>query len=85
MLKIYAIIASIIISVSCYATCGVVTSVDYENNIIEITDFNGEIWLYEETNDYFVGDVVSMLMNTNGTENIYDDIIVNIKYCGYIN
>lgn len=85
MLKICAIIASIIISVSCYTTCGIVTSIDDENNIVEITDFNGEIWVYEGVEDYLIGDAVSMLMNNNGTENIYDDIIINIRYCGYIN
>lgn len=62
--------------------------VKYENNMMYCMDFNGNIWTIlceEEYSDYFVGDIISMVMCDNGTPNsIYDDIIVSYRYDGWV-
>lgn len=52
-----------------------------ENGIIEMTDKNGNIWLWEEEEkDFFKGQKVKLIMNNNHTEDtIEDDIIIKIK------
>ena len=51
---------------------------------IVITDFNGNDWVYKTDDEWEIGDYCSMIMSDNGTENIYDDIIVNVRYNGYL-
>lgn len=53
-----------------------------ENGVIEMTDKNGNIWLWEEEEekDFFKGQKVKLIMNNNHTEDtIEDDIIIKIK------
>lgn len=53
-----------------------------ENGIIEMTDKNGNIWLWEEEEEkyFFKGQKVKLIMNNNHTEDtIEDDIIIKIK------
>lgn len=48
-------------------------------------DFNGIEWAFtDNTEDWFVGDFVSAIMNDNGTKNIYDDYFVSVKYSGWL-
>ena len=51
---------------------------------IVVTDFNGNDWIYETDDEWEIGDYCSMIMSDNGTESIYDDIIVNVRYNGYL-
>lgn len=53
-----------------------------EQNIVSIEDKSGNIWQWEMVDDekYNIGQAVSMIMDTNNTEDtIEDDIIVKIK------
>ena len=55
-------------------------------NTVFCVDFNGLEWAFNtDTEDWFVGDFVSAIMNNNGTENIYDDYFVCVKYAGWLN
>lgn len=54
--------------------------VEIENDLIYLTDWNGNEWIWEGAEDWEVGDFAAATMNTNGTEIIYDDIIVNLRY-----
>lgn len=51
---------------------------------LTLEDFNGNEWVYiSEDGDWFEGDMVSLIMCDNGTEDIEDDIIIYTKYSGY--
>ena len=66
-----------------YAMTTVVT--DYQDGILYCEDFNGMVWTIEcEQEDWMVGDICAMVMDNNGTDVIYDDIIVTYKYDGFV-
>ena len=55
------------------------------DDAIFCADFNGMKWVFNtDTEDWFVGDFVSAIMNDNGTDNIYDDYFVSVKYAGWL-
>lgn len=51
-----------------------------EGDLVTFTDQVGNNWDYffDEGNTYIVGDEVKLVMNTNHTDDIYDDIIVGV-------
>ena len=59
-----------------------VFELDIENNTVVLIDGAGLLWELEELDDWQAGDVVSLLMFDNGTESIYDDIILVAFYGG---
>ena len=67
-----------------YARAGIVVELDEEADIVYFEDFMGEIWSFMECEDWAIGDIVAVVMNTMGTELIYDDEIVSVTYNGYI-
>lgn len=67
-----------------YPLCGVVESVNYEENYITIVDNSGNAWEWEDTKDWQKNDIAAMIMNDNGTAEIIDDIIVNIRYIDWV-
>lgn len=96
MKKIISLFLILIIVLSCnifsfadynnlYAIAMVVYKTDIENNIIIFRDFNGNLWQYQtEVEDWLIGDIAGILMDNNDTKIIYDDIILDARYCGYI-
>jgi hypothetical protein len=60
-----------------------VVKVDYQNDMVICEDFNGNQWSFEGCEDWAEGDIASLLMNSHGTQKIYDDEIVTAKYSGY--
>lgn len=67
-----------------YPLCGVVCGFNYAEDVVYIVDPSGEIWSFEGIEDWAIRDIVAMLMHDMGTEIIYDDVIVSVRYCGYI-
>lgn len=67
-----------------YPLTTVVTQV--KGTEVTATDFNGNDWCFDTgtMEDWFVGDYCSMVMDDNGTTEIYDDIIVTVRYSGYL-
>lgn len=65
-----------------YPSCGIVVEVNYEEDYIVIEDFYGNAWIFEGVEDWIEGDIVAVIMDDNGTEQIEDDIIIDIRYCG---
>lgn len=65
-------------STTYYHRTGVISEVN--KNEISIDDNDGNIWIYElEKGDYFsVGDKVNLIMDTNETTTIYDDIVKKV-------
>lgn len=67
-----------------YPRAFVVEELDYERDMVIVSDAVGMEWEFEEIEDWDVGDVVVAIMNDNGTEIITDDYFVDIRFGGYI-
>lgn len=65
-----------------YPQTTVVSRVNYESDTVICLDNNGHIWKFSGCEDWEVGDICSMIVNTNGTSIIYDDEIIRIRYNG---
>lgn len=66
-----------------YAITTVVS--DVSESTITTVDFNGNVFMFADDNeDWVVGDYCSMIMDNNGTEVIYDDIIISARYSGFL-
>lgn len=66
-----------------YPQIFVVNEIDYSQDSLILTDFNGNDWIWIEVKDYNIGDIVAAIMDDNNTEIIYDDNIINLRYTGY--
>ncbi len=67
-----------------YPRTMIVDEINAETNTVILVDSVGYEWEFEGVEDWEVGDICSCIINTNGTENIEDDIIVDTKYNGRI-
>ena len=66
-----------------YATCGIVTEVNYETGWCVFTDAMGNpVPFFAEDNGFDEGDLVSAIMIGNETPYIADDTAIHVKYCG---
>lgn len=65
-----------------YPLCGVVTSVDFDNDIVTFTCHNGNQFSFIGCEDWMDGDTVAAIMDSNGTDIVTDDIITAVRYCG---
>jgi hypothetical protein len=65
-----------------YPRTMVVSEVDEKSDTVVLTDSIGFVWEFRGVEDWQVGDICSCIMNTNGTENIEDDAIIDAKYNG---
>lgn len=72
-----------------YSTAMIVDFVEYDESEdcyeVEMHDSNGNWWYYydDDACDIYVGDLMAITMDDNGTENIYDDIILDVKATGF--
>ena len=53
-----------------------------ENDTVYIEDCAGFEWEFDGVEDWEENDACAVLFCDNGTENIKDDIIVNVRYTG---
>ncbi len=67
-----------------YPDCGVIIGTDEEKDLVTIQMQNGNMFDFYGIEDYFLGDLVAVIMNDNGTPEVYDDEIVSTKYVGWI-
>lgn len=66
-----------------YPNAGKIQNVDVKNDIATVQDDSGDLWQFSGVEDFEIGDKVGMIMDDQGTENIYDDVIVSVRYLGY--
>lgn len=66
-----------------YALTTVVVEIDRDNDIVTCEDYNGNLWEFYGAEDWVEGDCASLLMNTQGTQKIYDDTIEGAKYSAW--
>lgn len=67
-----------------YPATGVITELNEDNNTYIWVDFNGNEWEEIGIEDLSKGDRIALIMDNNGTSEIYDDFAVSIRYCGWI-
>lgn len=68
-----------------HSRIGMITNIDTEADIITVTCGNGNTFeFYGEQEDWFIGDLCSMIFYDNGTEIVKDDKIVSMRYGGYL-
>lgn len=69
-----------------YPLTGIVTEVEHmeDTDLITMTTANGNqfFWYADSIDDWFINDLVSCIMNSNGTDEVYDDEIVDAHYVG---
>lgn len=85
--KRFLILILAILIVMC--SCGKSTLYPETGKVVEICDdvvtvetSTGNLFEFYGSEDWFVGDCVSMIMDSCGTESITDDIILTVKYSG---
>lgn len=66
-----------------YGMTAIVTNVSQDTDTVTIEDFNGNLWQFEGTEDWAINDVVSCIMDSQGTALIKDDVIIKVQYSGY--
>ena len=71
-------------SMGFYPMTTIVTEVNYNSDEVTCTDFNGNDWVFTGCGDWLEGDICSMIMCDNGSEIIYDDIIISERYDGWL-
>lgn len=92
MLTIIKLITTIVVGlgvanvddVQIYPQTFAVVEVDTENDIVTVVDTIGNEWAFDGAEDWQRGDLVSAIMSDMGTESIYDDEFVSVKYAGFV-
>lgn len=81
---ITALIAAtgLIVSGFLYPDTMIITSINEEEDLVTMECANGNQFQMYGVEDYFVGDLVSCIMYNNGTELVYDDVILDAEYVG---
>lgn len=65
-----------------YPNIAYVVEIDYATDTLTVEDLVGHLWIVEGAEDYMKGDLVSMIMDSKGTDLVYDDEVVKMHYCG---
>lgn len=61
-----------------------ITHLDYETDTVTITTATNISYSFEGVEDYELGDLVSVIMNSNHTKDyILDDTIIKVQYSGF--
>ena len=66
-----------------YSLTGLVTEIDEISDTVWVEDYNGNSWGFYGCEDWMVDDCCSLLMNSKGTADITDDVIVSYRYCAW--
>lgn len=90
MKKFVAVVALFALVVAFSTACAeiypqtfIVSATDTAQDALVLIDSTGNEWVWFGIEDYAVGDIVAAIMDDNGTEIIYDDAIITMRYTGY--
>ena len=67
-----------------YAQTGIITEINRYSDFVTVTVANGNQFSFYGASDYEEGDFCSMVMDSCGTEIVYDDVVIDTKYDGYL-
>lgn len=65
-----------------YPETAIVREIDPVEDTVLVEAGNGNLFVFKGTEDWEEDDICSMLMSDNGTANVADDIILDVKYSG---
>lgn len=57
---------------------------DFDYDIVIVEDNMGFRWSFYGIEDWCIGDIAVLTLNTKGTELIFDDEIVSVRYSGTV-
>ena len=61
-----------------------VVYLNYHADTVTVKTATGLLYTFDGTEDYILGDLVSLIMDSNGTPNyVKDDLIIDVRYSGY--
>lgn len=63
-----------------YPMTTVVREIDIKNDVVTVENSNGHLFEFMGVEDWQVGDICSLMLDNNGTESIFDDIILKAIY-----
>ena len=64
-----------------YGKLCVITNLDYDRDVVDVTDWNGDVWSFDGIEDWALWDYVDVVFHDNGTPGtIYDDVIMSTTY-----
>lgn len=63
-----------------YAKSGRIVELDEEHDIVTFVDCNGFLWCFYGVEDWNVGDWCAVIFDTMGTDTIFDDEIISVRY-----
>lgn len=66
--------------INVYPLLTTVTEVDRDKDLVTVEDNNGFIWQFKGVDDWEEGDLCNCLMDSRGTEKIFDDEITMTRY-----
>ena len=83
-----------VITLAIVALCGVATAELYPQtarvvilneaeDLVTVETFNGHLFTFEGCEDYAVDDCVSLIMEDNGTDLVYDDAVIMARYSAW--
>ena len=61
-----------------------VICIDTDADLVCCLDDVGQVWAFHGAEDWDVGDCATLLMDDNGTQNIYDDGIIMARYNAWL-
>lgn len=67
-----------------YPLTTIIVSLDYTIDEVVAMDFNGNEWVFYGCEDWYVMDICALIMDDNDTPTIYDDIVVDCRYSGWL-
>lgn len=65
-----------------YTLQATVTEINHTTDTVTVKDPSGNLWEFSGTEDWQVNDSCTLIMDSNGTENVTDDIILSETYSG---
>ena len=66
-----------------YPMTTIITDINYDTDEVTCTDFTGNQWVFTGCEDWNEDEICTLLMCDNGTDIIYDDIIISEHYDGW--
>lgn len=54
--------------------------IDIQGDTVSLCDGAGNVWKWEGAEDWQIGDIAAMIMSDNGTSEISDDEILEMRY-----
>ena len=84
LLSFACLLNSCAVSPDTYPPTAEVVGLNYHTNTVIVKTAVGIFYSFNGTEDYMIGDLVSLTMDTNKTpDNVIDDVIVQVRYSGY--